>query len=168
QKTCGKPIAYTANHKNLASYVGYNPPKHNAIVNGVSILRRVFVALLKAMSRVPSPKSPLSANFRSVRVVASSTLSTPKVTAKNCLRPCAISGLRASSPSGSRPFINQARRKAGSRSRIQSRQQPQERRTGRSKKKKALDTDAEGRSHRFWEEVTPRGTVRGFCDRRVT
>jgi len=45
----GKPVAYTANHKNLASYVGYNPPKRNAIVNGVGILRRVFAALLKAM-----------------------------------------------------------------------------------------------------------------------
>ena len=40
---------YTANHKNLASYVDYNPPKRNAIVNGVGILRRVFAALLKAM-----------------------------------------------------------------------------------------------------------------------
>jgi hypothetical protein len=45
----GKPVAYTANHKNLASYVGYNPSKHNAILNGVGILRRVFGALLKAM-----------------------------------------------------------------------------------------------------------------------
>jgi hypothetical protein len=45
----GKPVAYTANHKNLASYVGYNPSKRNAILNGVGILRRVFGALLKAM-----------------------------------------------------------------------------------------------------------------------
>ena len=43
----GKPI--TANHKNLASSVGFNPRKRNAIVNGVVILRRVFAALLKAM-----------------------------------------------------------------------------------------------------------------------
>jgi len=42
----GNPVAYTANHKSLASYVGYNSPKRNAIVNG---LRRVFAALLKAM-----------------------------------------------------------------------------------------------------------------------
>ena len=42
----GKPI--TANHKNLASYVGYNPRKRNSIVNGVGILRRVFAALLQA------------------------------------------------------------------------------------------------------------------------
>src|SRR5262245_46449508 len=49
EKFNGKPIAYTANHKNLTSYVDYNPPKRNAIVNGVGILRRVFAALLKAM-----------------------------------------------------------------------------------------------------------------------
>ena len=40
---------YTANHKNLASYVGYSPPKRNAIVNGVGILRRVFGTLLKTL-----------------------------------------------------------------------------------------------------------------------
>src|SRR5262249_47277784 len=47
-KFSGKPVTYTANHKNLTSYVGYNPPKRNAIVNGVGILRRVFAALLQA------------------------------------------------------------------------------------------------------------------------
>ena len=49
EKFNGKPITYTANHKNLTSYVDYNPPKGNAIVNGVGILRRVFAALLQAM-----------------------------------------------------------------------------------------------------------------------
>lgn len=39
----------TANHKTLASYVGYNPPKHNALVTAVGILGRVFSALLEAM-----------------------------------------------------------------------------------------------------------------------
>ena len=38
-----------ANHKNLASYVSYNPPKRNAIVNKVGILRRIFDAILGAM-----------------------------------------------------------------------------------------------------------------------
>ena len=42
----GKLITSTANHKNLTSYVGYDPPKRSAIVNG---LRRVFAALLQAM-----------------------------------------------------------------------------------------------------------------------
>ena len=42
-------MTYTANHKNLASYAGYDPPRRNAMVNGVSILRRVFGALLEAM-----------------------------------------------------------------------------------------------------------------------
>ena len=46
QKFNGKPVASTASHKNLTSYVGYGAPKRNAIVNG---LRRVFPALLKAM-----------------------------------------------------------------------------------------------------------------------
>ena len=41
----------TASHKNLASYVGYNPPKHNALVNAVGILGRVFSALLEAMHK---------------------------------------------------------------------------------------------------------------------
>jgi hypothetical protein len=39
-------MSYTANHRDLAAYVG-DPPKRN--VNGVGILRRVFGALLKAM-----------------------------------------------------------------------------------------------------------------------
>ena len=39
-------MSYTANHRDLAAYVG-DPPRRN--VNGVSILRRVFGALLKAM-----------------------------------------------------------------------------------------------------------------------
>ena len=38
-----------ANHKNLASYVSYNPPKRNAIVNKVGILRRIFDAIRDAM-----------------------------------------------------------------------------------------------------------------------
>jgi hypothetical protein len=45
----GKPMTYTANHKNLASYVGYDRPRRKAVVNGVDILRRVFGALLEAM-----------------------------------------------------------------------------------------------------------------------
>ena len=43
-----KPMTYTADHKNLASYVGHGPPRRNAVVNGCT-LRRVFGALLKAM-----------------------------------------------------------------------------------------------------------------------
>ena len=39
-------MSYTANHRDLAAYVD-DPPRRN--VNGVSILRRVFGALLKAM-----------------------------------------------------------------------------------------------------------------------
>ena len=38
-----------ANHKNLASYVGYSLPKRNAIVNTVGILQRFFVGILDAM-----------------------------------------------------------------------------------------------------------------------
>ncbi len=41
-------MTYTANHKNLASYVPYNPPKRNAIVKKVGILR-IFDAILDAM-----------------------------------------------------------------------------------------------------------------------
>ena len=42
-------MTYTANHKNLASYVSYNPPKRNAIVKKVGILRRIFDAIFDAM-----------------------------------------------------------------------------------------------------------------------
>ena len=42
-------MTYTADHKNLASYVGYGPPRRNAVVKRVGILRRVFGALLEAM-----------------------------------------------------------------------------------------------------------------------
>jgi hypothetical protein len=42
-------MTYTANHKNLASYVRYNPPKRNSIVKKVGILRRIFGALFDAM-----------------------------------------------------------------------------------------------------------------------
>ena len=42
-------MTYTANHRNLASYVGNDPPRRNAVVNGVGILRRAFGALLEAM-----------------------------------------------------------------------------------------------------------------------
>jgi hypothetical protein len=45
----GKPMICAANHKNPASYVSYNPPKHNAIVKKVGILRRIFDAILGAM-----------------------------------------------------------------------------------------------------------------------
>jgi ATP-dependent DNA ligase len=50
------------------------------------------------------------------------TLNTPKVTAKNYLRPCVTSIWKASCRSGSRRFINRVRRKLGSRSKIRSRQ----------------------------------------------
>ena len=42
-------MSYTANHRNLAAYVGYDPPKRNVAVNGDGILRRAFGALLNAM-----------------------------------------------------------------------------------------------------------------------
>ena len=41
-------MTYTANHKNLASYVRYNRPKRNSIVKKVGILR-IFGALFDAM-----------------------------------------------------------------------------------------------------------------------
>ena len=43
------PMTYTADHKNLTSYVGYGPPRRNTVVKGVGILRRVFAALFEAM-----------------------------------------------------------------------------------------------------------------------
>ena len=42
-------MTYTADHKNLASYIGYGPPRRKAVVNGVGTLRRVFGALLEVM-----------------------------------------------------------------------------------------------------------------------
>ncbi len=42
-------MTYTANQKTLGSYTGYNPPKRSAIVNGISILQRIFGAILDAM-----------------------------------------------------------------------------------------------------------------------
>ena len=42
-------MTHAANHKNLTSYVSYSPPKRNAIVKKVGILRRIFVAILDAM-----------------------------------------------------------------------------------------------------------------------
>jgi len=42
-------MAHTASHKSRASYVGYDSPKRDAVVNGVGILRRVFGAFLEAM-----------------------------------------------------------------------------------------------------------------------
>jgi hypothetical protein len=42
-------MSYTANHRNLAAYVGYAPPRRNVAVKRVGILGRVFGALLKAM-----------------------------------------------------------------------------------------------------------------------
>ncbi len=42
-------MTYTANHKNLASYVSYNPTKRSATVKTVGILRRIFGALFDAM-----------------------------------------------------------------------------------------------------------------------
>jgi hypothetical protein len=41
-------MSCTANRRDLAAYVG-DPPRRNAVVNGVGILRRVFGALLEAM-----------------------------------------------------------------------------------------------------------------------
>ncbi len=43
-------MTYTANQKILASYTGHNPPKRSAIVNGISILQRIFGAILDAMN----------------------------------------------------------------------------------------------------------------------
>jgi hypothetical protein len=45
----GKPMTYATHKKYPASYVSYNPPKHNAIVKTVGILRRIFEAILHAM-----------------------------------------------------------------------------------------------------------------------
>ena len=42
-------MTYTADHKNLASYVGHGPPRRHALVKGVGILRRVFGALVEAL-----------------------------------------------------------------------------------------------------------------------
>ena len=42
-------MTYTANHKNLASYVSYNPTKRSATVKAIGILRRIFGAILDAM-----------------------------------------------------------------------------------------------------------------------
>jgi hypothetical protein len=42
-------ITYAANKKNLAPYISYDPPKHNAIVKKVGILRRIFGAIFDAM-----------------------------------------------------------------------------------------------------------------------
>ena len=42
-------MTYAANQKNLTSYVSYNPPARNATVRTVSILRRMFSAILDAM-----------------------------------------------------------------------------------------------------------------------
>ena len=42
-------MTYTANHKNLASYVSYNPTKRSATVKAIGILRRIFGAMLDAM-----------------------------------------------------------------------------------------------------------------------
>jgi hypothetical protein len=42
-------MTHTANHENLASCVDYDRPRRNAIVNGVSTLRRVFGAFLESM-----------------------------------------------------------------------------------------------------------------------
>ena len=47
-KSNGNPITCTANDKDLISYVDYNPPKRNVIVNGGGILRRAFSALRQA------------------------------------------------------------------------------------------------------------------------
>ena len=38
-------MTYAANQKNLAPYFSYNPPKRNAIVKKVGILRRIFDAM---------------------------------------------------------------------------------------------------------------------------
>ena len=38
-------MTYAANQKTLAPYVSYNPPKRNAIVKRVGILRHIFDAM---------------------------------------------------------------------------------------------------------------------------
>ena len=42
-------MTHVANRKNLASYVSHNPPKRNAVVKKVDIVRRIFAAILDAM-----------------------------------------------------------------------------------------------------------------------
>ena len=42
-------MTHTANHENLASCVGYDPPRRNAVVNGVGVLQRFFQAIFDAM-----------------------------------------------------------------------------------------------------------------------
>ena len=44
-------MTYTPSHKNLSSYVGYDSPKRNVIVNGVGMLRRVVGTLLEALHK---------------------------------------------------------------------------------------------------------------------
>lgn len=45
----GKPMTYITHHKYSASYASYNPPKRNALVKTVGILRRIFDPILDAM-----------------------------------------------------------------------------------------------------------------------
>ena len=44
-------MTYAANQKTLAPYVSYNPPKRNAIVKKVGILRRIFDAMHRSRRR---------------------------------------------------------------------------------------------------------------------
>ena len=61
-------MSYTANYRNLAAYIGYDPPKRNVAVNGDGILRRAVGALLNGMeeSRQKQTEQEI-ANFVALR-----------------------------------------------------------------------------------------------------
>jgi len=61
-------MTYTANHRNLTAYVGSDPPRRNAVVNVLDILRRAFGALLKAMEESRQKQTEREiANFVALR-----------------------------------------------------------------------------------------------------
>src|SRR5262245_9361160 len=63
-----KAMTYTANHRNLTAYVGNDPPRRNAVVNVVDILRRAFAALLEAMEESRQKQTEREiANFVALR-----------------------------------------------------------------------------------------------------
>jgi hypothetical protein len=49
RKSNGDPMTDTANHNNLAGYVGDVPAKRNMVAKGIGILRLIFDAVLNAM-----------------------------------------------------------------------------------------------------------------------
>ena len=44
-------MTYAVNHNDLVSYVGRNPPKYDAIIKKVGILRRIFDAIYESGRR---------------------------------------------------------------------------------------------------------------------